>query len=146
MLECWCDCWSVVRSRGSNIHQPVLQAQRAMEMEHVMRMEAVIATATSLATHATIAKKTSLDPTAQSVCLSNMNDDIFFLLIYFTLDCNASSTCSNKGLCKSDGTCLCKGNFVGDPCNQCLDGYFGPFCDTSMHIGLIFVNYLLICN
>ena len=40
---------------------------------------------------------------------------MFFLSLEY---CSASTTCTNKGDCKTDGTCDCDTNYYGNDCSS----------------------------
>ena len=64
------------------------------------------------------------------------------ILIFLTdLGCNAGSSlsCSNKGICETDGTCRCKNGYFG---NSCL-GTSYLFFEIGIKIDILIILFLI---
>ena len=47
--------------------------------------------------------------------------------------CDITCACSEHGRCLEDGFCECAHGRMGDTCDECVPGYFGPQCEAVCH-------------
>ena len=59
------------------------------------------------------------------------------MYILILLECVCNKDGSNNAFCDDDGKCTCKGNYGGDKCDQCKEGFTGPNCEKGNFLHLI---------